>query len=161
LWALLPYVVSVSPNAREQLKRLLGAISTTVPYVPNLSRLAEMMLITDHRTLLKYLHLLDGAALITLLRSEGKGNKIIQKPDKIYLNNTNLSRALGLTESNIGTDRETFFLSQVSVVGQVRYSKKGDFLHPFISRSPVAFRNGPFNIVVGAFSLAAFAMQAV
>lgn len=124
----LPYVASVSPNAREQLKRMLGAISTTVPYVPNLSRLAEMMHIKDHRTLLKYLHLLEEAALVTLLRSDAKGNKILRKPDKIYLNNTNLSRALGLSESDAGTERETFFLSQASVAGQVRYPKEGDFL---------------------------------
>ena len=124
----LPYVASVSPSAREQLKRMLGAISTTVPYVPNLRRLAEMMHITDHRTLLKYLHLLEEAALVTLLRSDAKGNKILQKPDKIYLNNTNLSRALGLSESDAGTERETFFLSQASMAGQVRYPKEGDFL---------------------------------
>jgi uncharacterized protein len=84
-----------------------------------LSRLADKMHITDHRTLLKYLHLLEEAALVTLLRSDAKGNKILQKPDKIYLNNTNLSRALGLSESNAGTERETFFLSQVSMAGQI------------------------------------------
>ncbi len=124
----LPYVASISANAREQLKRMLGAVSITVPHVPNLSRLAVMMHITDHRTMLKYLHLLEEAALVTMLRSDAKGNKILQKPDKIYVNNTNLSRALGLSESHAGTERETFFLSQLSVTGQVRYPKDGDFL---------------------------------
>lgn len=124
----LPYVASISPQAKEQLKRLLGALATTVPYVPNMGKLADKMQITDQRTLLKYLNLLEEAQLITLLRSDSKGNKILQKPDKIYLNNTNLSRALGLQASDIGTERETFFLNQVSAKHQVNYAKKGDFV---------------------------------
>jgi uncharacterized protein len=124
----LPYVITISPNAREQLKRLLGAISTTVPYVPNMGKLSEAIQITDHRTLQKYLQLLDEAQLIKLLKSDSRGNKILQKPDKIYLNNTNLSHALGLTESNIGTERETFFYNQLSVTEQVHYSSAGDFI---------------------------------
>ena len=124
----LPYVIAVSPGSRELLKRLLGAISTSVPYVPNMTRLSEAVQITDYRTLIKYLQLLDEAQLIKLLSSASKGSKILQKPDKIYLNNTNLSRALGLSESNIGTERETFFCNQLSVKEHVNYPKTGDFI---------------------------------
>jgi predicted AAA+ superfamily ATPase len=124
----LPYVASISSTAKEQLKRLLGAISTTVPYVPNMHKLSEHIQITDYRTLLKYLQLLEDAQLINLLRSDSKGNKMLQKPDKIYLNNTNLSHTLGLSESNIGPERETFFCNQLSVGEQVNYPQNGDFI---------------------------------
>lgn len=123
----LPNVVAISSSAKEQMKRLLGAISTTVPYVPNLSKLSENLGITDHRTLLKYLHYLDEAQLIRLLRSESKGNKIMQKPDKIFLNNPNLIHALGLSETVKGTQRETFFYSQLIQNHSVSYPQKGDF----------------------------------
>lgn len=124
----LPYVIAVSPGSREQLKRLLGAISTTVPYVPNMVKLSEAIQITDYRTLIKYFQLLDEAQLIKLLHSDRKGNKMLQKPDKIYLNNTNLSRALGLSESNIGTERETFFCNQLSATEHLNYPNEGDFV---------------------------------
>lgn len=124
----LPYLAPISIKAKEQLKRLLGAISSTVPYIPNMKNLAELTHITDHRTLLKYLYLLEQAQLISLLRTEAVGNKLLEKPDKIFLNNTNFKHALSLGEPNIGNERETFFLNQVSQVSTVTYPKKGDFI---------------------------------
>jgi uncharacterized protein len=124
----LPYLTSISSTAREQLKRLLGAISSTVPYVPNMHKLAGLIHVTDHRTLLKYLQLLMEAQLIYLLRADAKGNKQLQKPDKILLNNTNLIYALGISQNDVGTQRETFFLNQISFRHAVNYSVKADFL---------------------------------
>ena len=124
----LPYLTSISTTAKEQLKRLLGAISTTVPYVPNMNKLAGLIHITDHRTLLKYLNLLMEAQLIYLLRADAKGNKQLQKPDKILLNNTNLIYALGLSQNDVGTQRETFFLNQLSFRHSINYSEKADFI---------------------------------
>lgn len=124
----LPYLTSISAGAREQLKRLLGAISSTVPYVPNMNKLAGLIHVTDSRTLLKYLQLLMEAQLIYLLRADAKGNKQLQKPDKILLNNTNLIHALGLSQNDVGTQRETFFLNQLSFRHSVNYSEKADFL---------------------------------
>jgi predicted AAA+ superfamily ATPase len=123
----IPYLVTVSHNAREQLKRLLGAISSTVPYVPNLGNLAETVFISDQRTLLKYLLLLDEAQIISLVRSDSKGNKLLQKPEKILLGDSNLIYALGLNKDDIGTVRESFFYDQLSVVGDICYSKIADF----------------------------------
>lgn len=124
----LPYLTPISANAREQLKRLLGAISSTVPYVPNMNKLAGLIHVTDHRTLLKYLNLLMEAQLIYLLRADAKGNKQLQKPDKILLNNTNLIYALGLSQNDVGTQRETFFMNQLSLKYAINYSEKTDFL---------------------------------
>jgi len=124
----IPYLITVSYNAREQLKRLLGAIGTTVPYVPNLGKLADSVFISDQRTLLKYLLLLDEAQIISLIRSDSKGNKLLQKPDKILLGDSNLIYALGLNQNEIGTIRESFFYDQLSAVGEISYSSTADFL---------------------------------
>jgi hypothetical protein len=56
-----------------------------------------------------------------------RGNSYIKKPDKIYLNNTNLFEVL-CKEPKIGTIRETFFASQMQYQHQLHYPKIGDFL---------------------------------
>jgi len=124
----LPYLTSVSTQAKEQLKRLLGAISTTVPYIPNMKNLGALIEVTDHRTLLKYLQILEEAQIILLVKSDAKGNKQIQKPEKIFINNTNLMYALGMNSTEIGTLRETFFYNQLNNNHRIYYSDKADFL---------------------------------
>ena len=49
------------------------------------------------------------------------------KPDKIYLNNTNLNYAY-CKESKIGAIRETFFANQLQLSYEVTIPSKGDFL---------------------------------
>jgi len=124
----IPYQTNISNTAREQLKRLLGAICTTVPYVPNMNTLAELIQISDQRTLLKYLLLLEEAQLIHLVRTDAKGNKLMQKPDKILINNCNLMYALAMKTSDVGTQRETFFYNQLSYQEKICYSGKADFM---------------------------------
>ena len=49
------------------------------------------------------------------------------KPEKLYLNNTNLSFAY-CDSSDIGRIREQFFSNQLDVHNTINYSKIGDFL---------------------------------
>ena len=49
--------------------------------------------------------------------------KKLQKPDKIYLENPNLLHALSTIRVNEGTERETFFINQLSFHHIVEYSK--------------------------------------
>ena len=121
------YLTSISINAKEQLKRLLGAISTTVPYTPNMKTLAQLIEITDQRTLLKYLQLLEEAQILHLVKSDAVGNKAMQKPEKILINNTNLMFALGMNNTDKGTQRETFFFNQLDFNNRIVYSKIADF----------------------------------
>ncbi|MEY5042211.1 MAG: hypothetical protein RLZZ414_1770 [Bacteroidota bacterium] len=124
----LPYLTSISTQAKEQLKRLLGAISTTVPYIPNMKNLGTLIEVSDHRTLLKYLQILEEAQIILLVKSDAKGNKQLQKPEKIFIQNTNLMYALGMNNTEIGTLRETFFYNQLSNTQRIYYTEKADFL---------------------------------
>lgn len=76
----------------------------------------------------KYLFLLERADLLMLLQSRKKGISRMNKPDKVYLNNTNLMYALSDTTVNTGTLRETFLYNQLQEKYPVRYTESGDFL---------------------------------
>jgi uncharacterized protein len=123
----IPAVSDISFGTSLKLKKLLAAIATSVPYVPNLSKLRKELFITDQRTLLKYLDFLEKAEVISTLMQHAKGNKILQKPDKIYLANTNYIYSLHLSVKEPGTIREVFFESQLRVSHKLRLPSKGDF----------------------------------
>jgi predicted AAA+ superfamily ATPase len=112
-------------NAKKLLQ-LMYIIAQQVPFKPNLVTLSEK---TDiHRNSLNnYLHYLEQAKLISTLQPAGKSTAVLQKPEKIYLNNTNLLFALAEQQVDIGNLRETFFLSQLNVMSKIAMPKKGDF----------------------------------
>ncbi|HSI78786.1 MAG TPA: AAA family ATPase [Lunatimonas sp.] len=114
------------PSIRK-LKNLLYIISQSVPFKPNISELSQKVE-TKREKLIQYLDLLERAQIIHQLRSETKGMSYIGKPDKIYLNNPNLIYALSQGVMDRGSERETFFLNQLSANYQVSYPKQGDFL---------------------------------
>lgn len=115
------------PRNARKLLQLLFILSNNVPYKPNLTQLAQKADI--HRnTILNYLIHLENARLIRLLQVEGYGTSILQKPEKIYLNNTNLAYAITTATPNIGTLRETFFFSQLQCRHTVTAPVQGDFL---------------------------------
>ncbi|MEN8202318.1 MAG: AAA family ATPase [Bacteroidota bacterium] len=124
----IPAVSDISFETSLKIKKLLAAIASTVPYVPNLLKLREELFVADQRTLLKYLDLLEKAEVVSTLTQKAKGNKILQKPDKIYLGNTNYFYGLNMTREETGTIREVFFESQLSVAHQLRLPQKGDFI---------------------------------
>ena len=64
----------------------------------------------------------------TLISSEGKGVSTLQKPDKIFLENSNLAFALK-EKPDIGNVRETFVLNQLLNAGlNVSSPVEGDFI---------------------------------
>ena len=70
---------------------------------------------------------LQKVRLLNVLMLEGKGVSVLQKPDKIYLENSNLSYTLRHSP-NKGSVRETFALNQLLNSGhRVTLPKSGDF----------------------------------
>ena len=121
-------ILDVKYETVSKLKKLLDAISSTTPYTSEIKRLSELLHIKDYKTTLRLIDLLDKAQLLLQLKQKAKGNKILQKPDKIYLNNTNLMYALDFGQIDIGTVRETFFLNQLNYKHSIHYPKTVDFL---------------------------------
>ncbi len=111
------------------MKRLLGAISETVPYTPDLTQLRKLLHISDDRTLKDYLHYLEDAGLIMMLHQAGKKMRSMEKPDKIYLGDPNQHTALSrFSRADQGTLRETFFCRMLSFQHNVKAAERGDFL---------------------------------
>ena len=112
-------------NAKKLLQ-LVYVIAQQVPFRPNISSLAIKTSI--HRNSLNnYLYYLEQAKILSLLFPAGNSTAVLQKPEKIFLNNTTLLAALAEQKPNIGTVRETFFLSQLQPLHKVQLPKQGDF----------------------------------
>lgn len=122
----LPAVEEVTYSTVRKTKTLLMLIAQNLPLMPNINKLT-VQLDTSRELCLKMLYALDRAELIHLLTENVKDYKHLITPEKIYLNNTNLMRALAI-KSEVGTVRETFFANQTSAVTSLTMPKKGDFL---------------------------------
>ncbi|WP_209331252.1 ATP-binding protein [Lunatimonas salinarum] len=114
-------------STTRTLKKLLFVLSESVPFIPNIQKLA-LKLETPRNTVLRLLDILDQAQILLLLRSSTKGISYLQKPEKIYMQNPNFIYLFSPTMANIGSVRETFFLNQLSAVHSVTAPKFGDFM---------------------------------
>ena len=123
----LPLLRGVDIALAPKLKQLLTIISESAPFVPNITALSQKMDL--HRTtLMSYLYYLQEVGLSIHLQKNAYGNAKLQKPAKVYLENTNLMYALSPSGSNIGNVRETFFANQLGQKNKISYHKQTDFL---------------------------------
>ena len=128
----LSYIASYNSGTAIKVKKLLGVIAESVPFKPNISALAGK-LDMSRDSVYQYIYQLKDARLLNVLSAEGKGISTLQKPDKIYLENTNLAYAL-TEKPDIGNIRETFLLGQLLNAGlEVHAPQEGDFLTKNIS----------------------------
>ena len=124
----LPRICGVDLNNTRKIKSLLTILCASVPFQVDITKLATQSGL-KRDTIIHYLSYLDKAKLIHLLYSDLKNIKRMQKPDKIYIDNTNLLHAWATTPIQIGTIRETFVANQLSVNHVVEFRKtNGDFL---------------------------------
>lgn len=121
-----PLTDDVSVATIEKTKKMLMVLAQSVPQVPTMSSLYGQ-LETGRNHGMKMLYALHRAGLLMLLTDNTKSLKSLGRPEKIFLNNTNLMYALG-ANIEIGTIRETFFLNQLRQQFPVSYPVKGDFL---------------------------------
>jgi predicted AAA+ superfamily ATPase len=123
----LPLLRGIDVGLVPKIKELLAIISASVPIVPNIVHLSKKIEI--HRTtLMHYLFYLQELGLTFHLVKEATGSVRLQKPAKIYLENTNLMYVLSSLSANRGNVRETFFANQVGYKHNIRYHEKTDFL---------------------------------
>ena len=122
----LPLLRKVEPAYVPKIKQLLQIIAESFPFIPNIDNLSKRIEI--HRnTLLSYLYYLQETRLTNHLYKNISGINRLQKPEKIYLENTNLAYTLAENNTDIGNMRETFFLNQLSYNHTIEFSNSGDF----------------------------------
>lgn len=123
----LPLLRGMDIGLVPKIKQLLVIISESVPFVPNIVNLSQKIEI--HRTtLMSYLFYLQELGLTYHLLKEARGSVRLQKPAKIYLDNTNLMYVLSSFSANRGNVRETFFANQVGYKHKISFHEKTDFL---------------------------------
>ncbi len=123
----LAYIAAYNAGTAVKVKRLLGVIAESAPFKPNMSALARKLEIS-RESVYEYIYQLKDARLLNILSLEGKGVSRLQKPDKVYLENTNLSFAISANPHK-GNIRETFLLNQLINTGEQVYAPKyGDFI---------------------------------
>ena len=122
----LPIIFNIEPQSIQKLKQLVSLICTSKPYELNITNLSKKIGI-NRNTLYQYIHYLTMGNIFSSLKAKTKGDNIFSKPQKLYLNNPNLSFVY-CQSNEIGTIREQFFLNMLSQKYDVSYPKIGDFL---------------------------------
>jgi len=110
-----------------KLKRLLFVISSNVPFTPNIQKISDTIQL-NRNALVRALQLLNRAALIRMIYKQTRSISLLNKPDKIWMHNTNLMFAISGNQVEIGTIRETFFIQNLAHRHVLSLPDKGDVL---------------------------------
>ena len=121
----LPFIFDIKPINTIKLKKLVYLICSSEPYELNITKLAQKIEI-NRNTLYQYLYYLAKGDVFKLLDSKTRGDSIFVKPQKVYLNNSNLNYCY-CEKQKIGAIRETFFANQLFEY-KLLYPNRGDFL---------------------------------
>ncbi len=122
----IPTYAQMNVSTGRKLKQLLAIVAQSVPFKPNMSKIAEMLNISRNN-IADYLLYMEEAGMISQLRSQTEGVRALGKVDKVYLENTNLVYSIADENQNKGNIRETFFFNQLKVNHQVLASSLADF----------------------------------
>ena len=118
-------IYNVDSDKINTIRKLLHLLCSSVPMELNIQNLAKSAGLSRN-TLYSYLYYLRKANLIEIIGGNFKNKKLLNKPDKIYLDNINLYNIL-CSDYNKGSLRESFFVSQVKVKHSIEYASMGDF----------------------------------
>lgn len=122
----IPVFADMPASMGRKFKKLLAVIAQSVPFKPNISKLAEIIG-AGRNQMPGYLSFIEDAGMIAQLKDDTGGIRNLGKVEKMYLDNTNLIYALAENEVNTGNLRETFFLNQTRVKNLVISSCISDF----------------------------------
>lgn len=122
----IPSVGNVEYDTVYKAKRLLGILAESAPYTLNISSLCNSLQ-ASRNNVLKLIDLMDKAALIHRLYSAATGMNVLTKPEKILFHNATLMHSLA-SRVDSGTERETYFVSQLIENHQLYMPERGDLM---------------------------------
>lgn len=123
----IPLYLNTNVSVGRKLKQLLMVVSESVPFKPVMQKLADVTGI-NRNYIQDYLTYMERAGMIAQLRDAVGGLRGLGKTEKVYLDNTNLIYVLSPKRADIGNVRETFFMNQMRVIGDVMCSPVSDFM---------------------------------
>lgn len=120
-------IYNIDPKKLRNIKKLLVMLCVSSPYKPNMTSLSNASEL-NIKTLYQYLNALNSGKIIRILSQSARGEEIIKKPEKIFLDNPNILNAI-CQNPQTGTIRECFFASALQNANyEINIPKKGDFL---------------------------------
>lgn len=122
-------VYNLKQSTLPILKRLLWLVATSNGLIPNIDKISKNLGVS-REMIYNCLDYLIHSGLLNEVLPAGKGNGLIRKPAKLYLNNSNLLTAIYGTlklETDVGGIRETFFVNQLNSKYKISLHEKGDF----------------------------------
>lgn len=131
----MPLINNIEVQQIAKLKRLIYLLAVNVPFIPNIKDLSDSTNISRPKVY-EYLNYLENAKIINSLHSKAKGYSILSKPEKLFMQNTNITYAL-TNNIDIGSARESFFVNQIKnyfgsktqfLDTTIHIANKGDFL---------------------------------
>jgi hypothetical protein len=122
----LTYAKNIDFNNIRKIKKLLLIIANSIPLRPNISKLSENISAT-RGTILQYLDYLAQARFLNMLKKDHNTGSFMTKPEKIFLNNTNLIHILSANFNDRNLS-ETFFFNQLKSNHSLVYNEECDFL---------------------------------
>ena len=124
----IPSIFPIEYDSIGNIKKLVRLVCLSHPYTPNIKELlARMGMGDNYKGLYRFLDYLQQAKVLNVMRASTKGDSIFTKPEKVYLNNTNLHHAY-CEQHQSGTLREVFFASMLNGRHRMNIPKRGDFL---------------------------------
>ncbi|MFI4956752.1 MAG: ATP-binding protein [Gammaproteobacteria bacterium] len=112
------------------LKKILWLIATSNGLSPVIDKISKNIGVS-REIIYQGFEQLENAGLIENIYPDAKGMKLIRKPGKTYIDNTNLLHAAHgklNSQADIGALRETFFINQVGSIHGIRLHEHGDFI---------------------------------
>jgi hypothetical protein len=110
----------------HKLMKILLTVAQNPPFDFNATRVAQAVGL-NRNTLLHYLYYLKQAGLITHLNYPNTSISNLTKPDKMLLHNPSLYHCLGQGERQVGSVRESFWVSQVAYQNEIFLHSEADF----------------------------------
>lgn len=112
------------------LKKLLWLTTTANGFKPNIDKISKNLQVS-REAIYHGFNYLNNAGLTINLTEHAGGMKLIRKPAKVFLNNTNLMYTINKNinfETNDGNLRETFFVNQLSAFHAIHLHNEADFI---------------------------------
>ena len=122
----IPQYANMTAATGRKLKKLMVVVSTLAPFKPNMVSLGSQIQVSRNNVE-DYLLYMEKAGMVSQLRTGASGLGALGKPEKVYLDNTNILYNLSDGREDVGSVRETFFLNQMRVNHLVTASPVSDF----------------------------------
>ncbi|MCX6111389.1 MAG: hypothetical protein NTZ90_17475 [Proteobacteria bacterium] len=123
-------IFGISAAKVNSLKKILWAIASSEPFQLNIEGLSRDLGIAKTSTY-HFLECLEHGRLLQTVKAAGTGLKSVRKPEKLYLENTNLLASITnpqRVDASIGTVRETFLCAALRPQYSVKSQGQIDFL---------------------------------